>query len=467
MNQPTIHPQGALQILVVGAGISGLAAAYGLRKSGHDVLVVEKTDGSQNYTNEAIPSPPNMTQMLAKLGLESHCQSFFERTDKCDFIDANSGSYIGVLPAELLRAIAKDAMADSGTIEGKKLQGLLRRMCEESGVNLRFSVTVAGITEDMPTSVILEDGEKLEADLIVVADGCNSSLRSHVVPRERLEIGVKTAILTASISMERLREDLELWPLLRSDTWVMWIGSGVQCRLHVLPRQKERCEALFSYTVPSNTSQTCDEWKIIEDASVYGLDVSALEPRLQKLLEAGDYCHFRVIETLPAADTLVSIPKKIILIGSAAHSLAPGTHQDTPMALEDAYTLSFLLSKLQKRDQLPRIISAYDEIRQPRAAHVHQYEVRRQMISKAPPGPLRSTRDERLRMISQIEQGAAAEEAILAIWGTELVVGTYNASAAAQDWWNQYGSCVVINDEGSKSATGEVQVFVKRKSESW
>ncbi|KAF9535181.1 hypothetical protein CPB83DRAFT_902052 [Crepidotus variabilis] len=488
MNQPAILPQEVLQIIVVGAGISGLAAAYGLRKSGHDVLIVEKTDGSENYvcllripriscdlfffleTNETIPSPPNMTQMLAKLGLTRSCKSFFQRTRRCDFIDANSGSLIGSLPAKLFQIVARDAKAEYGTLEGRSLQDVLRRKCEESGVNIRFSTPVAGVMEDiLSTCVELENGEKLYADLIVGADGYNSGLRSHVVFQEQPEIGPKVGILRVSIPTKRLQQDPNLRPLLALDSWETWFGTGVQCRFLVLPQQRERCEAVFSYTITSEFSQICNKWKIIEDSSMSGLDVSALEPRLQKLIKIGDRCELRVIKTLPPADTLVSIPKKIILVGSAAHSLAPGTHQDTAMDLEDAYTLGFLFSKLQNKDQLPKIISVYDEIRHPHALHVHKFEVSRTMSSKAPPGPLRSVRDERLRKICHYNhEKTTAEEAVLAGWGPELSVVTYDASAAAQDWWNQYGLWIIDEEESGESVVGEseVRVSVKRKSES-
>lgn len=56
------------KVIIIGAGISGLTAAIGLKKAGHDVLVLEQVR-EITEVGAGIQIAPNATRILGRLGL--------------------------------------------------------------------------------------------------------------------------------------------------------------------------------------------------------------------------------------------------------------------------------------------------------------------------------------------------------------------------------------------------------------
>ena len=59
----------ALNIVITGAGIAGLAAAIGARRAGHHVTIYEKSSFA-NETGAAMWVPPNITKPLFRWGFK-------------------------------------------------------------------------------------------------------------------------------------------------------------------------------------------------------------------------------------------------------------------------------------------------------------------------------------------------------------------------------------------------------------
>lgn len=183
--------------------------------------------------------------------------------------------------------------------------------------------------------------------------------------------------------------------------------------------------------------------------------------RLRKIIQLSNSLSARVFNSPRPAESLVCPNSRVILVGEAAHPaivclifivqplytnerpLQPGGYHATAMGFEDAETLGALFSRIQDRDQLARITTAYEDIRHPRATFVHEYESGYQSILKSPQGPTQQVRDERLRKLSAFNTGAEIDEdLILEGWGGELLLITHDASEKVEDWWSQYGTSI-------------------------
>ncbi len=64
-----------LNVIIVGAGIAGLTAAFALRRAGHRVRIYEKS-GMTNEVGAAINVPPNAARLLLAWGLDPEKERF-------------------------------------------------------------------------------------------------------------------------------------------------------------------------------------------------------------------------------------------------------------------------------------------------------------------------------------------------------------------------------------------------------
>lgn len=74
------HP---FKVIVVGAGIAGLTVALGLKKAGHEVLILERVHQIAEV-GAGIQVAPNAARILGRLGLLS------EVMEKANILDKNS-----------------------------------------------------------------------------------------------------------------------------------------------------------------------------------------------------------------------------------------------------------------------------------------------------------------------------------------------------------------------------------------
>ena len=73
----------------------------------------------------------------------------------------------------------------------------------------------------------------------------------------------------------------------------------------------------------------------------------------------------RAIFDLPYGDTYIK--DNVVLLGDAAHASTPWQGAGSSMALEDAYILAELLSRVSRREEIASALKAYDAVRRPRS----------------------------------------------------------------------------------------------------
>ncbi len=189
-----------VDVVIVGAGLAGLGAAYHLAEAGLEVLVVERGDypGSKNVTGGRLYLNPVRPYFPDLLGDEHIGEVPFE----------------GRVVKERLTMVAEDTsttvefqssrMEEGPMHSATLLRGVFDRWLGEV-VSGRGAMIVSGykvddlVWHDGKVAGILSSGDEVLADVVLAADGALSFIAERAVLRHRLEprhfaLGIKELI---------------------------------------------------------------------------------------------------------------------------------------------------------------------------------------------------------------------------------------------------------------------------------
>jgi len=435
----------ALKFIVVGGSISGLACGYLLGRAGHEVVILEKSDG-KTKAGGSIRSPPNMTRILNEWpGMEALLKS---RGTKCigyTFRRADTLERVGNL--HFHEEIMTELLADFLVVQHDDLCNHLTSLCLGAGAVIKYDCKVVDVkTADGSATVGLENGSSLSCDIVIGADGHNSILRTIVAEdaEEDLESTHIVPGINISIPTKVVEQDPDLKSLCGYDELSIWMGSGSSI-VGTLDKNAET----FNFSICSPESLDIDQrddWDGSRQKKIpLPFDLSSYDPRLQKLIDLGSTC-YPTVHQLYVQDDVVGLDGTAILVGDAAHSaLIHGSH-NSAMAIEDAETLGRLFSRLSSRNQISRLLNAYQEIRHPRTSATQDSEYQALMEISIPLGPIQEGRDTALKaslsMGFEDFENAGSDNMLMQIWEQYLVLFSYNAAEEVDNWWSMWGSVV-------------------------
>jgi 2-polyprenyl-6-methoxyphenol hydroxylase-like FAD-dependent oxidoreductase len=151
---------------IVGAGFGGLVAAISLTMRGWSVRVHERR-GSLRGEGYGIAIHNNMARMFSSFGLLDRILAGGMRIDRRDSVDAR-GNVV----------LSRKTERSPYRIDRQHIVALLAERASRAGADICFNSHVKDATPE--GSVALRDGRQFRADLVVVADGVNSSIRDSL-----------------------------------------------------------------------------------------------------------------------------------------------------------------------------------------------------------------------------------------------------------------------------------------------
>lgn len=165
-----------MKILIVGAGLGGLAAAYCFARDGHHVQVFERRE-NLSPKGSGLLIRPGASRILQSWGLGDAIEQVADNCLPDSIRDLKTGKdKIRTLPASLTK------FPDWG-IHRPILQDILYQHAVQAGAEIIFGSFVEDFSDNPGESPSLQfqGGKTIGGDLILIADGIQSRLRTKVL----------------------------------------------------------------------------------------------------------------------------------------------------------------------------------------------------------------------------------------------------------------------------------------------
>lgn len=367
-----------MRIVIVGAGVGGLSLALFLHRRGLRPVILERSPALE-AAGAGVQLGPNATRLLFGLGLEAALRAAAVAPQAAQ---VQSGSRERVLLRLPLGEHAERRWrAPYLQLHRADLQAvLLGAVRERDAADLRLGAAVSAI--EGPN--VRAGGEALTADVIVAADGVRSTVRDLAFggppPRRLGEIAWR-----ALIPLTRVPAVARVWTWPRRHLVAYPVSGGASLNIVAV--------------TPGDLGG--DSWSEPGDPAVLRRAFARATPYVR-----GKLAEVETVSRWALAD-LAPLPRwtdgRVVLLGDAAHAMAPYLAQGAAMAIEDAEALARHLSGAAP---VPDRLAAYGAERKPRAEAVQAASRRNGMLFHLP-GPISELAFAAARVIDGRE-GAAA-----------------------------------------------------------
>lgn len=361
------------RVVIMGAGPAGMAAALSIAQTEHDVVMLERYPAARPAGNILNLWPPPI-KALGLLGVDTDdlgapCQSEFRNASgkvravvrlPQEVIDQYGGGFIGMLRPQLYRRML-DSIPDGILRTNTAVESFEQ---DDSGVRLH-----------------LADGEVLEADLLVGADGIDSLVRRTLwgeAPKREHNLHIiggftfddTLDVPTGRCVVSHTRTVQGSWTSIRHEGragfqwWVLSAHDATEEFTGDLHATATKMAEGFAYPLPQLIAATdrssLQRWPIRD------------RPPLENWSKG-----------------------RATLVGDAAHPTSPYAAYGAGMSIEDGYFLGRRIAGVDISDPaaLSAALQAYEAPRKPHTAFQVDMAYRLGKIFHHIPAPVRPIRD--------------------------------------------------------------------------
>ena len=342
-----------LRVLVVGAGLAGLALARALRQVGSEPEVIDRA-AAWEVAGTGIYLPANGARALRDLGLERAVADRGAEIGRQRVLDPRGRVLVDV---DLHRF-----WGDVGpclALHRAELHQVLRE-----GVAVALGTGVRALERvDGPVQVTFDNGRQDSYDLVVGADGLHSTVRRLTVdPRPPVPVGQHSWRFVTACPPEITAWSLLLGP--RSSFLTIPVGQG---------RVYGYADVL---TGPGGPGPGGDPAGLPRERFA---GFAAPVPELLDQLQDQTQVHAAPIEQVAAERWGRGA---VALVGDAAHAMSPNMAQGAALAFEDALVLAACLAQASS---VTEALAGFVARRHPRASWVRAQTHRRDKTRNLPP----------------------------------------------------------------------------------
>jgi 3-hydroxybenzoate 6-monooxygenase len=336
---PEIKEISMLDFLIVGGGIAGVATALSLTKKGYQVKVFEETSRKLMLGNGcAISLTMEVKEILKKLGCSTkslddalHTSTISYHDSIGDVLKVDHTSRVHI-PYVLLYDILTEAIPS-----------------EEI---LNYKCCIENFKEFEDHVEIQVDNETFKAKFLIIADGCESKLRSKF-----LDVKVQYTGIVRHGGMIFDVEKLENYPNINETTYVE-LGEGYHSGIQMVsgkyltwwvykPKPSENYQSLATFPEDGEVSSFLEEMKSKASENLYSV-----------LSNSKGFLNLPITELEPLNQWVFG---RKLLIGDAAHHMTPYLGLGACLSIVDAYSLGNILEK--DKNDIEKGLKEYEDKR--------------------------------------------------------------------------------------------------------
>ena len=382
----------ALEVVIAGGGIAGLAAALAASRAGCDVRVLERT-AAFSEIGAGVQLGPNVTRVLHAWGLNDALRSVAAFPARLQVRSASGGELLGELP--LGQAMATRYGAPYVTVHRADLHDLLLKALQQHGEIKMHAGRALQSFSQSADAVRLQTATEpcIECDALIGADGLWSTVRQQMLgdglPQPTGHLAYRALVSMAALPCP-----------LRSNDVTVWLGP----RMHVVQYPMRSGEQLnvvaFVHGVVPDDAGARIDWDHNANRSDLLAMLGGTCAGLRNLIEAIPAWRLWVMyDRPPMQGAHQHALGRVALLGDAAHPMRPYLAQGAGMAIEDAAELGNALSQAKAvAFDVPALLQRYALNRWQRNARVQARALRNGQIFHAE-GLMRWGRDASIKLL--------------------------------------------------------------------
>ncbi|PCH43482.1 FAD/NAD(P)-binding domain-containing protein, partial [Wolfiporia cocos MD-104 SS10] len=441
-----------IDFIVIGGGIAGLTASISLSRVGHRVTLLEqKWDFDETQLAGGCRIAPNITRILSRWGLNDELRAITSVGHFVQFVDFVTGE-----------CAAKGEWVDDFRIESDgefllahyaDFRRLLYDTAVRYGTTVRANARVVKISVTPEHStVVLECGETLSADVLIGADGSHSISRATILGRKTPIVRKHLNMYNATISIHDMAAEPTLAPLLADKIGIVlsWFGNG--CGAIGFQTMRDEYHVQIYLPEDPRTAQLPFPISAVERDTLIA-SLGKCEPRIKRLAELAQWVLALPVVDIPHLEDPLHDDGPLLVIGEAAHPFPVGSIYTIGLAACDGMMLGRLFSHLRRRRQIPGFLDALAEMRRKRVAQVYEIQLSNPAAMSVPPGVDMEYTDA-LRAAQGMGDSLAealTQDVHFCVLQAIREVFAYDPEDEAEDWWVQWGlvheRALAIEDE--------------------
>jgi 2-polyprenyl-6-methoxyphenol hydroxylase-like FAD-dependent oxidoreductase len=352
------RPSSGINVIIVGAGFAGIAAAVECDRKGHHPVVLEKASTVEEITRfgDIISFDPNGARNFERWpGVIDKMQKVARQTTWLDLYSWK-GQFVTRQSFEREKEWGPRINGHRG-----ELYSIIHQHALDRGIEIRWRQRVTDYFEDEERAGVVVNGSNMYADVVIAAEGVRSRGRKIVLGFDDKPKSSGYAVYRSWYSGASIASNPQLTHLVDGDSHSGFIGPDLHFLVSSLKGGKE-FNWVFTHVDDGNIEESWQFPGKIEDCLKY---VEGWAPIVQEIIRSTPKDARLIDHKLVYRDplpTFISPLARIALIGDAAHPFLPTSIQGASQSIEDGVVVAACLELAGKSDSALGL-RAYEKMR--------------------------------------------------------------------------------------------------------